>query len=259
MKKRTILPFTIIVVMIFSLVPPAIGQVPEPPCWFRGTVTIDGLPAQDNQNVTAKIRGTNLEWTTKTTNGTYGGSNSFYIPYDNSTNPSKDGGENGDTIEFYMNGVKTNQTAIYQSFEIIRTDLVIGSPGPIDLTPPHISILSPENKTYSQGTIPLTLTVNETTTWIGYSLDSQANQTLSGNGTLSDLSIGSHNITVYAKDYAENTGSSERILFRIEAKEEEPFPAWVIATVIFGALFSITLLILLFREHSRKMRQNSNK
>jgi len=117
-----------------------IAQPPMPPCWFYGTVTVGGSPAPDNLNVTAVIRGTNLNWTTKTKNGTYGwtqmGSTSFYVDSDNSSTPDKDGGIDGDTIEFYVNGVKTNQTATFESLSLKRVDLAIQST--TDTTPPVI-------------------------------------------------------------------------------------------------------------------------
>ena len=99
MSEKTI-PISIIMVMLASLlISMATAQPPMPPCWFYGTATVEGLPAQDNLNVTAAIRGTNLTWTTNTKNGTYGwiqmGSTSFYVPYDNLTSPIKDGGING--------------------------------------------------------------------------------------------------------------------------------------------------------------------
>jgi hypothetical protein len=62
--------------------------------------------------------------------------------------------------------------------------------------PPKISILSPENKTYAESNVTLTFTVNKQVTWIGYSLDNQAQVTITGNITLTNLPIGLHNITV---------------------------------------------------------------
>ena len=58
----------------------------------------------------------------------------------------------------------------------------------VDSVPPTIQLLSPENKTYDSTTIPLTFTVSETTSWIGYSLDNQANVTIAGNTILIGLS-----------------------------------------------------------------------
>jgi len=132
MRDETPLLAMIVVMLVSLSIPIAKAQPPMPPCWFYGTVSVKGLPAQDNLNVTAAIIGTNLTWTTKTKNGTYGwtqmGSTSFYIPYDNLTTPNKDGGVDGDTIEFYLNGTKTNQTATFESLEMKRVDLTVGYP-----------------------------------------------------------------------------------------------------------------------------------
>jgi len=73
-------------------------------------------------------------------------------------------------------------------------------------------ILSPENKTYSNA-VPLTFTVSETTSWIGYSLDGQANVTVAENTTLSNLSDRSHSLIVYANDTAGNTWASDTVYF----------------------------------------------
>jgi PKD repeat protein len=70
-----------------------------------------------------------------------------------------------------------------------------------------MTILSPENKTYAMSTgIPLTFTVDETTGWIGYNLDGQANVTITGNATLPTLSDGPHYVFVYANDTVGNMG-----------------------------------------------------
>lgn len=130
MRER--IPLAIIMVTSMSmLVSIVMAQPPMPPSWFYGTVIVEGSPAQDNLNVTAAIRGTNLTWTTQTKNGTYGwtqrGSSSFYIPSDYPTTPDKDGGVNGDVIEFSVNGVKTNQTATFEYMSLERVDLAVGS------------------------------------------------------------------------------------------------------------------------------------
>ena len=132
MRKNTIRFIIIVVTLVYPLIPTAMAQPPMPPCWFYGTATVDGLPAPDNLNISAVISGSNLTWTTRTKNGTYGwvqrGSTSFHIPYDNMTSPNKDGGVDSDTIEFYFNGTKTNETATFESLTMKRVDLVVGSP-----------------------------------------------------------------------------------------------------------------------------------
>jgi hypothetical protein len=61
----------------------------------------------------------------------------------------------------------------------------------------------------------LNFTVDENTSWAGYSLDNQANVTINGNAILRDLPNGVHNITVYAKDAAGNVGVSEMLFFSV--------------------------------------------
>ena len=82
--------------------------------------------------------------------------------------------------------------------------------------PPEITIVSPQNLTYAASDVPLTFTVNETTSWMGYSLDGLANVTITGNTTLSSLSDGNHNIIVYANDAFGNTGSSTLVSFSVD-------------------------------------------
>jgi parallel beta-helix repeat protein len=86
----------------------------------------------------------------------------------------------------------------------------------LEIEPPIITVLSPENKTYPSKDVALTLTFNKPTFWIGYSLDSQANVTISGNTTLTDLSEGPHSITVYANDTGENMGYSDPVHFSVD-------------------------------------------
>jgi thiol-disulfide isomerase/thioredoxin len=82
--------------------------------------------------------------------------------------------------------------------------------------PPVISVVFPENKTYSVSVVPLTFTVNELTSWIGYSLDGQANTTITGNTTLTSLLDGSHYVVVYANDTLGNMGASSTIYFAVD-------------------------------------------
>ncbi len=86
----------------------------------------------------------------------------------------------------------------------------------VDTIPPTISVLSPESKTYATEDVPLTFTISESTSWIGYSLDGQANVTIAGNTTLTGPSEGSHGIVIYASDVAGNTGSSGTVYFTID-------------------------------------------
>jgi hypothetical protein len=86
----------------------------------------------------------------------------------------------------------------------------------VDTTPPSITILSPLEQTYHTGSIELTFTLDESTSWIGYSLDGQANVTISDNTTLSNLVDGDHETVVYASDTLNNTGSSSVVHFSVD-------------------------------------------
>jgi len=123
-------------------------------------------------------------------------------------------------------------------------DFWLAKVAPTEYTPAvGVSISSPENKTYSADGVPLTFTVSEFTSWIGYSLDGQMNMTITGNTTLHGLPDGTHSITVYANDTTGNVGASEMVYFTIETQQEEPFPTWIIAVIVIIAIFGVALLV----------------
>lgn len=112
-----------------------------------------------------------------------------------------------------------------------------------DTTPPSISVKSPENKTYPVNDVPLAFTVSELTSWIGYSLDSQNNVTISCNTTLFGLSNGPHTIIIYVNDTVGNMGASEMVYFTIKMQQEEAFPTWIVAMIVIIAVFGVALLV----------------
>lgn len=87
---------------------------------------------------------------------------------------------------------------------------------PPDTTPPAISILSPQSKAYAVKDVQLAVVSSEPTSWIGYSLDGNANVTISGNKTITSLSEGEHSVIVYANDTAGNIGRSNIICFSVD-------------------------------------------
>lgn len=119
--------------------------------------------------------------------------------------------------------------------------------GTSDRTAPSITVLSLENKNYPSSGVPITFTTDEPAVWMGYRLDGQQITGIDGNITLNGLASGSHNITLYAKDKSENTGSSETIDFTV-AKEQEPFPAIAIAAASVAAVAVIGAALLVYRR-----------
>jgi hypothetical protein len=85
-----------------------------------------------------------------------------------------------------------------------------------DFSAPYITIVSPQNTTYSKTEIPLTFSLNKTTSSITYKLDNSANTTVTGNTTLTNLSEGSHNLTMYASDNLGNIGDPKTVHFEIK-------------------------------------------
>ena len=106
--------------------------------------------------------------------------------------------------------------------------------------PPIVDVASPVNQTYNVSSVSVDFTMNKSAAWMGYSLDGRDNVTVNGNTTLDGLSNGLHNITVYARDYLDNTDASETVSFIVEA----PFPTTLaIATVVSLSIIGIGLLV----------------
>ena len=124
---------------------------------------------------------------------------------------------------------------------------------PIDLTAPIVHVQSFEKTTYTN-TVNLTFIVSEPTSWMGYSLDGQKNITVNGNVTLTELSSGLHNVTVYAKDKFENEGASETIIFNVG----EPFPTVpvvAISAVSIATVIAVAALLLTRRKRRKEVAQ----
>jgi len=120
-----------------------------------------------------------------------------------------------------------------------------------DGIPPKISLLSAENKTYPTTNITLTYSINDQVVKALYSLDGQESVRLSGNTTLTDLSEGSHNITVHAYDRVGNE-VSESVYFTVSVPK--PFPT----TLLIGSAIAVAVaavvglgLLVYFKKRKR--------
>lgn len=97
----------------------------------------------------------------------------------------------------------------YEGTESLQSQFTVFSPA-------AVSILVPENTTYTVDQVPLTFSVTGQTSWIGFSLDGQSEVTITGNTTLTSLSDGMHHVVVYARDIAGNTATSNVVSFTVD-------------------------------------------
>ena len=118
------------------------------------------------------------------------------------------------------------------------------------LIEPVVSVLSPQNKTCNENSVPLTFTVDKPVSWIQYSLDGQDNLTVTENTTLTDLPNGLHKITVYAKYAKGSIGASETTMFTVEV-----FPTTLTAVIIISISTVVASVALLF--HFKKRKNNT--
>jgi hypothetical protein len=112
----------------------------------------------------------------------------------------------------------------------------------IDTELPTISILSLANRTLNSP-IPLNFTISEPTSKISYVLDNQENMTISSNTTLTNLPVGSHNITIYAWDNAGNVGASEIVYFTFRPNSVSMDLTVTFAVIIVLAVAVISILL----------------
>jgi hypothetical protein len=104
---------------------------------------------------------------------------------------------------------------------------------------------------YNESSVFLNFTVNKPTNWTGYSLDGDENATVTGNTTLTGLSAGMHNVTVYARDEFNNTGASETINFSI-AEEPAPFLIVPVATASAAAIAVVGVGLLVYYRRRKR-------
>ena len=115
-------------------------------------------------------------------------------------------------------------------------------------TLPKISVLSPIYQRYNDSSVPLTSVVDKTVNWTGYSLDGKQNVTTTGDTSLSGLSSGIHNVTVYAKDLYGNVGASETITFAVTV----PFPTVPVAAIAVVAVIVAAGLLVYLKKRRPK-------
>lgn len=166
--------------------------------------------------------------------------------------PELSEGSHSITVNLEAGGFVSGQNS--RSYTNIVYFTVASSTQKLESTPPNISDLSVENKTYLVSDIPLNFTVHEKISRFTYSLDGKDNVTIAGNTTLTGLSVRTHNLTVYAWDAAGNLGSSQAVNFAIinqtltppeSYQASEPYmtmPIIIISVLTVGSLLGIITL-----------------
>lgn len=147
------------------------------------------------------------------------------------------------TIHFQID--PTSKTVLFQKDpQLVSKDPYPNPPIPVPV------ILSPQNTSYmvdnvSQFTLPLDFSINATAPWIGYSLDNQSRITIRGNSTLSKLSAGAHNITLFAMGVFGNMGISDTVHFTLieQGAPNSSFQPILIALPIVTLTSAVGLLI----------------
>jgi hypothetical protein len=121
----------------------------------------------------------------------------------------------------------------------------------VDVDSPIISIVSIENgRTYNASSLVLNFTVNEAFSKLWYVLDGQSNITLFSNATLTGLSNGNHNVTLFATDLAGNVGVSKTVCFNVEVSESFPIVPLAAVSVASIGVFGAGLLVY-FKKRKR--------
>jgi len=142
--------------------------------------------------------------------------------------------------------------------------------------PPDISILSVQNKNYGTADIALNFTVNEPVSWIGYSLDGEANVTITEKTVLTSsfgqdnyymvlpkLPEGSHTLVVYVEDAYGILGESEPFHFTV-TEETQPQPSkpplasQLIAVAIIASAIIVSFGLFAYFVKFRKKRNKIN-
>lgn len=121
--------------------------------------------------------------------------------------------------ETYKINATANDTLGNEASLNTRTITINLSASTNDTTAPIITVLSPENKTYTTNTIYFNATANEDISEWKVNYDG-TNQTLSSINTTLSVQDGEYHLLLYAKDSAGNWGLNDDIYFTVNAGPE---------------------------------------
>ncbi len=123
------------------------------------------------------------------------------------------------STDFSFNAVHSFVDTIYFTVNLAAPDVVL------DATPPNITIQTPQTYQTYPGTVPLNVLLSEPTTPLTVTIDGNSTLTLPAqNTTLTDLTVGTHIITIKANDLVGNHGYSNYVTFYVSEPTPTPMP-----------------------------------
>jgi parallel beta-helix repeat protein len=138
---------------------------------------------------------------------------------------------------------------IYFAYQQSDREVLIRGRSP----PPTVSIIFPENETYTASDVPLAFTVDEETSWLAYSLDGQTNVTVTGNTTLPGVSNGTHTLVLYALNSFGDESASRIVYFTVSVAGSGLLPFLLAAAVTVVAILAVVF------AYSRKLRRRRGR
>lgn len=152
----------------------------------------------------------------------------------------------GYTTSFRTDKFDLNSIITFSSLNQQYTPIGYGT------VPPKISITSPpKNANYSSGNITLAFSVNKPLSSQGYSLDNQKITPIAGNTTITDISGGPHNLTVYGTDLFGNNASQAVTFIIAQPKSATSSIAIASASGVTVALICVGAIFYLKKQKSR--------
>ena len=121
-------------------------------------------------------------------------------------------------------------------------------------TSPSINFVSFQNGSLTNSSFPLSFTVDRSVPKLTYCLDGQDPVPIRGNTTLTCLSNGQHNITVYATDKFGYVGTSGILFFKVKADSASPpqFSILLAVASVIAVLLTAAGLLAYFRRRKGK-------
>ncbi len=226
-------------------------------------------------NITLNVEGNNNIFIKNNVYGlnVFGSNNRFYqnnfflndlpcISNDNSWDNDSVGNYWSSYLEKYPNASEADNTGIGDTVYVVERGVYpLGDSDAVNvdnhpLMNPwgaiEVALLVMREATYS-GECFLNFTVSKPVVWMGYSLDGKDNVTVSGNATLQDVSIGLHNVTVYAEDAFGYVGVSETANFTVT----EPFPVAPVIAASGAAVICVFLLVYFNKRKHKSIIKDS--